>query len=372
MLMGNLLYDSQTGLGNFFGLLKAATNTVFGTKGTIITLDLTELIKDETNDKKTIDSCIRALAGLLRAEIARDDYRRMAAFRIGEGEFVIVLPEKTQAEAESLATEISILFREKAFWHSVPNAEIRTSIVTYGEYGKNGVSVSTILKAAYLALADCRYTEFPMHLPIWAEKLIDHMVERVYETLGLLDAAFTLALNDEVSGLPNYRAAELFFEQMLEEYRRYGEPCSVLLIDGDNLKQYNLLGYQQGNQMIRQLATLLKKTLRHNDRVARWLSGDEFLVFLHNADRCFAMEVGERLRAAVEEGSKDWPYPVTISVGVASCPEDGVTREELLVKAEEANNAAKRGGKNQVCEAQDCYSTVHARVRECIEESGRG
>lgn len=359
--MGNFLLDPQTGLGNFFAMLKAATSAAFGTKGTIVTLDLTELIKDETNDKKTIDSCIRALAGLLRAEIARDDYQRMAAFRIGDGEFVIVLPEKTQAEAENLATEIDVLFREKASWHSASGAEICISTVTYGEYGKNGVSVSTILKAAYLALADCRYAEFPMHLPIWAEKLIDHMVERVYETLGFLDEAFTLALNDEISGLPNYRAAELFLEQMLEEYRRYGEPCSLLLIDGDNLKQYNLLGYQEGNRMIRQLATLLKKTLRHNDRVARWLSGDEFLVFLQNADRHFAVEVGERLRAAVEEGSKDWPYPVTISIGVASCPEDGVTGEELLAKAEEANNAAKQGGKNQVCEAKGCYGgTVHA------------
>mgnify|MGYP001431208377 CR=1 FL=1 len=356
MLMGNLFLDPQTGLGNFFGLLKAATSGAFGIKGTIITLDLTELLADETHDKKTVDSCIRALAGLIRAEIARDDYRRIAAFRIGDGEFVMVLPEKTQAEAENLATEIGILFREKASWHSVPNAEIRTGTATYGEYGKNGASVSTILKAAYLALADCRYAEFPMHLPIWAEKLIDHMVERVYETLDLLDEAFNLALNDEISGLPNYRAAELFLEQMLEEYRRYGEPCSLLLIDGDNLKQYNLLGYQRGNRMIRELADLLKNGLRHSDRVARWLSGDEFLVFLQNADRHFALQVGERLRAAVEEGSKDWPFPVTISVGVASCPEDGVTAEELLAKAEEANYAAKQRGKNQVCEAKGCYN----------------
>lgn len=367
MLMGNLFVDPQTGLGNFFGMLEAATGEAFGTKGTIITIDLTELIKDKTIGKKTVDSCIRALAGLLRAEISRDNYRRMAAFRIGDGEFIIVLPEKTQAEAENLATEIGVLFREKASWHcharALPNPEMRTSTVAYGEYGKNGVSVSTILKTAYLALADCRYSEFPMHLPLWAEKLIDHMVERVYETLGLLDEAFMLALNDEISGLPNYRAAELFLEQMLGEYRRYGEPCSLLLIDGDNLRQYNLLSYQKGNEMIRKLATLLKNTLRHNDRVARWLSGDEFLVFLHNADRHYVMQVGERLRSAVEEGSKDWPYPVTISIGVASCPEDGITGEELLVKAEEANNAAKRGGKNQVCEANVC-GFVRARAQE--------
>ena len=139
MLLGNPLLDPQTGLGNFFGMLQAATNAAFGTKGTIITLDLTELIKSEADDRKTVDSYIRALAGLLRAEIARNDYRRMAAFRIGDGEFVVVLPEKTQAEAENLATEISVLFREKAFWHGVPDAGIRTSTVTYGEYGKNGV-----------------------------------------------------------------------------------------------------------------------------------------------------------------------------------------------------------------------------------------
>ena len=60
----------------------------------------------------------------------------MAAFRIGDGEFVIVLPEKTQAEAENLAAEINLLFREKASWHSVPGVEVCTGTATYGEYGK--------------------------------------------------------------------------------------------------------------------------------------------------------------------------------------------------------------------------------------------
>jgi len=355
MLMGNLFVDPHTGLRNFFGMLEAAHNEAFGTKGTIMALDITELTKNRKTERKIIDSCVRALAGLLRAEISRQAYSQTTVFRIGDGEFITIMPEKTQAEAENLAREIDVLFRERAFWDGVADAKVRTAVMVYGDYGKKNISISTVLKIAYLALADCRYSEFPMQLPVWAENLLDHMVERIYETLGLLNQACTLALNDEISGLPNYRAAELFLEHMLEEHRRQGGPCSLLLIDGDNLRQYNILGYQRGNQMIRELGTLLKESLRQNDRVARWLSGDEFLVFLYEADRQYALQVAERLRTVVENACKNWPYPVTISIGVATCPVDGTTAEEILVKAEEANIAAKRAGKNRVC---DCNNIV--------------
>ena len=82
--------------------------------------------------------------------------------------------------------------------------------------------------------------------------------------------------------------------------------------------------------------------------MARWFSGDEFLIVLPGADRQKALHVGERLRLLVEKTTKDWLFPITISVGVASFPEDGKTLEALLRKAEEANALAKKCGKNQV------------------------
>ena len=133
------------------------------------------------------------------------------------------------------------------------------------------------------------------------------------------------------------------------------EPFSILFIDGDNLKQYNTLSYQRGNLMIRDLGRLIADQLRRGDFLARWFSGDEFLVILPRADRAEALRVGERLRSKVEKTTRKWPFPITISVGVATYPIDGSTMEELLVKAEKANALAKKEGKNKVCEAITGY-----------------
>jgi diguanylate cyclase (GGDEF)-like protein len=118
-------------------------------------------------------------------------------------------------------------------------------------------------------------------------------------------------------------------------------------IDGDNLKAYNEYGYQRGNEMIRDLGELLTAVVRPVDRVARWLSGDEYLVLLPGADLTIARNVGERLRAAVENGTRRW-LPVTVSVGAASCPRDATTAAELLATVEERGLASKRAGKNKV------------------------
>src|SRR5690606_19598442 len=109
--------------------------------------------------------------------------------------------------------------------------------------------------------------------------------------------------------------------------------------------------------MIRKLGEILASQLRRGDFLARWFSGDEFLVVLPGADRFEAFRIGERLRVLVEETTKDWLFPITISVGMASFPEDGNTLEALLQKAEEANALAKKAGKNQVCEAATPYQT---------------
>jgi len=92
------------------------------------------------------------------------------------------------------------------------------------------------------------------------------------------------------------------------------------------------------------------------------------LVLLPGADRKEAFRIGERLRSVVEDTTKIWPYPITISVGMASYPDDGGAMEELLLKAEKANALAKKGGKNQVCEAKTEYkemNIIHCQQANC-------
>ena len=120
------------------------------------------------------------------------------------------------------------------------------------------------------------------------------------------------------------------------------------MIDGDNIRIYNSINYAAGDEMIRDMSFVFKDTLRPNDFVARWRTGDEFIAILHDTPIEGAKIVGERLRLAVKEVSRSWRFPVTISIGVATYPTHGDYMDTLIDKAESANKRAKEQGKNQV------------------------
>ncbi|MCL6588426.1 MAG: diguanylate cyclase [Firmicutes bacterium] len=348
MLKSDLCIDPFTGLSNLFGLFESSGKGAFDQAGVVVAIDIDYLKELSKNcSPKITEDCARALAGLLRSLTGYQSPNDKAeAFRIGEDEFILVLPGKTAKEAQEIANELKTNFHEKVMKNGILGAGLCTAVVQYEE---RGMSASSILKASYLALKDSLpASDMPVELPGWAEGLIDNMAARICETLSLLRQTRNLALSDEVSGLPNYRAAKLFLEEAVLNYQQNQEPYSILLIDGDNLKRYNDLSYQHGNRMIRELGQLLVESLRYGDQIARWLSGDEFIVVIPNSDRQMAFQVGERLRDAVERGTRNWAFPITISIGVASCPTDGTMVEELLARAEAANNMAKRAGKNQV------------------------
>ena len=100
--------------------------------------------------------------------------------------------------------------------------------------------------------------------------------------------------------------------------------------------------------MIRNLANTLSQHLRPGDFLARWRVGDEFFVILPETPSEKALHVAERLRAAVEDESKTWRIPVSISIGVAEYPASGASIRELLDAVEKSAKQAKDNGKNQV------------------------
>lgn len=271
---------------------------------------------------------------------------KFSTFRLGSDEFILVLPTYDEKEAEDFTLMVGNDLNEKMQVFGVDWISMHKAIIPYG---KEPVTINWVLKDIYLALEKSQNTyEEPSILPDWADKLIDTMIHRTCKTLEQLRTAKALALTDEVSGLPNHRAAEFFLEDRLLRYEHANEPFSLLFVDGDNLKQYNTLNYQRGNLMIRELGAIIVSSVRQGDQVARWLSGDEFMVILPGADRSIAKQVGERLRYNVENITASWAFPVTVSIGVGCCPEDGKTADMLLSRVEEANISAKLGGKNQV------------------------
>ena len=162
-----------------------------------------------------------------------------------------------------------------------------------------------------------------------------------------------LAITDPLTGLYNRRHFEDILRSEVDRIRRYGGHCALAMIDLDFFKNYNdTLGHLAGDALLRELGALLRGQMRTTDVLARY-GGEEFALVMVNTAKDEAQTVMERLRTLVEEypfrGGSIQPFGrLTVSVGIASCPQDGVGYEELIHKADGALYAAKRMGRNQI------------------------
>jgi diguanylate cyclase (GGDEF)-like protein len=180
-------------------------------------------------------------------------------------------------------------------------------------------------------------------------RVINTLPERLLSFASRLDVSNQLAYLDPNTQLPNSLAAEKEMEHTMQQAQRTnGSKFSILFIDGDNLRLYNDISYQAGDEMIRNLANTLSQHLRPGDFLARWRVGDEFFVILPETPSDKALHVAERLRAAVEDESKVWRIPVSISIGMAEYPASGASIRDLLDAVEKSAKQAKENGKNQV------------------------
>ncbi len=126
----------------------------------------------------------------------------------------------------------------------------------------------------------------------------------------------------------------------------------MLFCDIDNFKDVNdSCGHQFGDTVLREVGGLLKATLRDIDVAARY-GGEEFAIILPGTDRHGGVLAAERIRQVIAShnfgGNSDLPQQVTVSIGVASFPEDSEGREDIIGKADAAMYLAKRFGRNQV------------------------
>lgn len=157
-----------------------------------------------------------------------------------------------------------------------------------------------------------------------------------------------LSITDDLTGLFNARHLFTVLERELERARRYGQPLSLLMLDGDSLKLVNdTIGHQQGDQYLRRIGRILKEGLRSSDWAFRY-AGDEFAVILPLTTASEASVLGERLRQSIPELSDLPGLAPTFSVGVAAFPTHALTVEALVGAADAALYASKRSGKNRL------------------------
>jgi diguanylate cyclase (GGDEF)-like protein len=167
----------------------------------------------------------------------------------------------------------------------------------------------------------------------------------------LMAALQGMASTDPRTGLSNTRA----FDQMLEDAlraRRDDETIAVLMLDLDHFKDFNdRYGHPAGDEALRAFADILRSCLRDGDVASRY-GGEEFAVFLPDVDRMTALTIAERIRSRTETtlialapGISD---RITVSIGLASAPNQANDRIALLRLADEALYEAKEAGRNRV------------------------
>ena len=163
-----------------------------------------------------------------------------------------------------------------------------------------------------------------------------------------------MALTDAVSGLSNRYALEQALTAEVERSRRLNTPLSLIIFDIDSFKTYNdKWGHPAGDIRLKATAKMIRNILRRYDVAARY-GGDEFAIILPNTSEAGALEFAKRLQSAARASTAETPIENkgvaghTLSIGVATFPQDGNSLESLMLAADHAELTSKRLGKNQI------------------------
>lgn len=171
---------------------------------------------------------------------------------------------------------------------------------------------------------------------------------------------------DNLTQLYNYRSMMEALQQRLEAAHQYNKRLSVLVMDVDQFQELNArFGYTTGDRVLVQMAKLIQHTAREIDVVARY-AGDEFVLVLDETSRASALRTADRLLSRVakmeflSEGEEPEAFSITLSIGVATYPDNSTQLNELLLGAEEACRQAKeRGGHRAVLHTSPAIGEAH-------------
>lgn len=165
---------------------------------------------------------------------------------------------------------------------------------------------------------------------------------------------YDLATVDGLTRLFVRRHLEQRLNEEVRKALRFNKKLSLIMIDIDHFKKFNdTYGHKTGDNVLKLVAQQLKQTVRTGIDLPARYGGEELTVVVPEADREGAMQLAERIREAVQNtplpGPNGETLHVTISLGVATLPMHGRTKEELFEKADIALYQAKRGGRNRCC-----------------------
>lgn len=185
-------------------------------------------------------------------------------------------------------------------------------------------------------------------------KLISIIVSQAGASLESARAHAQLKLGGNIDGLTGLYTHRYFQETLANELsraRRFKYPVCLVMLDIDHFKRYNdTFGHPEGDIVLKTIAGIIKHNVRSYDTVARY-GGEEITIILPYTMREKAKPLAERIRREVAlypfKGAKE--VKVTISIGLASYPDNAHTRQEIIQRADQALYLAKEGGRNRIC-----------------------
>jgi diguanylate cyclase (GGDEF)-like protein len=197
--------------------------------------------------------------------------------------------------------------------------------------------------------------------------VFNHMVSRLREGRRELDLIHEtlrkkneelelLSTTDSLTNLDNHRSLMQRLDQEEARCKRERKSFSVLVGDVDHFKQYNdAFGHPAGDEVLKSISDIMRESARPIDCVARY-GGEEFVVMMPDTTAADALELAEHIRARVA-AKKFTGRKMTLSIGVATFPEDADNAEALISIADEALYQAKREGRDRSIRARRLAKT---------------
>jgi diguanylate cyclase (GGDEF)-like protein len=174
------------------------------------------------------------------------------------------------------------------------------------------------------------------------------------ENSQLYEKTYIQAHLDSLTGVWNHGYFQHLLSLEIENSKASSISTSLIMLDIDDFKLYNdMLGHQFGDGILKELASHLKNQSRKMDYVCRY-GGEEFAIILPRTDKKEAFYIAERLREHIEKHPfiKDKRLQLknlTVSLGLATYPENGNTAAEIIAFSDKTLYQAKKSGKNKTC-----------------------
>jgi diguanylate cyclase (GGDEF)-like protein len=176
------------------------------------------------------------------------------------------------------------------------------------------------------------------------------------ENSQLFERTLVRAHKDALTDLWNHGYFQHVFDEELKRAKDNISPLSLIILDIDNFKNYNdIWGHQKGDEILSKISKIITESSRKIDCVCRY-GGEEFAIILPAAAKKDALVIAERIRMNIEQQQfitqNSSPFQkITVSLGIASFPENSHSKTDLIRAADEALYEAKRSGKNRVSSA---------------------